>query len=115
MKRSALPLAWRVRPRATVLQPEGHARRADRPRDVAAAVVTEHAPQRDAARREPGDRPLQKGGTGGAELVGEHFHVGDAAVVIDGHVHVLPADATGRAPAVAVDAMADLADAPERL
>ena len=64
---------------------------------------------------EPGDGPLQKRRARRPELVGEDFDIGDAAVIVDRDVHVLPADAAAGAPAIAVDPMADTADAAQGL
>src|SRR6185369_12440899 len=85
------------------------------PGDVAIAVVAHHATNDDAAGRKPGEGPTEKSGTGRGELVGQHLDVGDATVIIDGHVDILPSH-TSRAPLpVAVDAMPHTSDHAERL
>ena len=95
--------------------PERVAHRPPRARDIATAVVAEHPLSRHAAGVEPRDRPLQEGGARGAELIVQHLDIGQAAMVIDGDMHVLqPYPPTGAA-AIAVNPMAHLADAPERL
>ena len=61
-------------------------------RAVAGAVVGDHALDRDAVAAVEGDRTAEEAGRGRGFLVGEDFGVGEAAVVVDGDVHVLPAD-----------------------
>ena len=48
-------------------------------------------------------------------LVRQHLDVGDATVIIDSYVDAFPADAAGTPLPVAMDAMADTVDRPERL
>jgi hypothetical protein len=62
----------------------------------------------------PPDRPLQEGRCGPAALIGQHFNVGDAAMVIDGHMHVFPAGAFDDGAPVAMNAMAHAQNAGER-
>jgi hypothetical protein len=45
----------------------------------------------------------------------KHFDIGDTAVIVHGDMDVLPADARTGAPAIAVDPVADTADAAQRL
>ena len=73
------------------------------------AVVGEHALDADAVfGGEPGDRPLQEGAGVLGALARQDLAVGDPAVVVDGHVQVLPAG-TGRAlDAVGEDPLADV-------
>ena len=52
---------------------------------------------------------------GRALLVGEHFGVGHPRAIVDGHVHVLPADPARVRPAVAVVPVPDAPDLPQRL
>jgi hypothetical protein len=96
----------------------------DRP--VAGAVIGEHPFDADPVASEEGDRPVQEAGRGRAFLVGEHFDVGEAAVVVDGDLDVLPADraadlavAVGEGavgvPGAAADAPTGAADDPAEL
>ena len=58
---------------------------------------------------------MQERGAGRAELVREHLDVGDATVVVDRDVHVLPPDPP-RAPAsIPMHPMPHPVDPPERL
>ena len=56
---------------------------------------------------------MQEGGTVGAELVRQDFDIGHAAVIVDRDVDVLPANGPRGASTIAVDPMAELADASE--
>src|SRR4051794_18447475 len=96
-------------------QSEAGARRAEQPGHIAAAVVAHHAPDGDTARRKPRDCAREEGGAGGTALVGQHFDIGDATVIVDRHVDIFPPDPWGAAPPIAVHAMADTANAAERL
>ena len=53
----------------------------------------------DAVAGEEGDGSLQEGDRGRCFLVGEHFSVGEATVVVDGDVNELPADRAALAAA----------------
>jgi hypothetical protein len=85
---------------------------------VALGVVGEHPGDGDAAGGEPGHRPGEEAGAGAGALVGQHFGVGQPGVIVDGHVHVVPAqsaaaDLLGAAvhpPAAAVGHPAELLD-----
>ena len=105
----------RVGPRPEMAQLEVRTRGAKESGHVAAAVIAHHPANDDAPGRKPGQGPAEKGGAGGRELVGQDLDVGDATVVIDGDVHVLPADAAPSPPTVAVDPVADAVDAAQRL
>src|SRR5262245_27467241 len=59
---------------------------------VAAAVVGQHAFDADPVLTIEGDRAAEEACGCCRFLVGEHFRVGEAAVVCDGDVHILPAD-----------------------
>jgi hypothetical protein len=78
------------------------------------AVVAHHATDAYAPRLQRCDGAPQKRRTGSAELVRQDFDIRHAAVIIDGHVHVLPANARRGPSAIAVDPVADLADASQR-
>ena len=69
-------------------------------RAIAGAVVGEDALDRDAQRREPGNRATKDAGRGGATLVGQDLGVGEPGGVVDGDVNKLPA---GHATLLAVD------------
>ena len=60
--------------------------------DVGGAVVGEDAFDGDVVAGEEGDRAAEEGDRGCGFLVGEHLGVGEAAVVVDRDVDVLPAD-----------------------
>ena len=55
------------------------------------------------------DGASQKGGRGGAGLIGQDLDIGGAAVVIDGDVRVLPADAFDARAPIAMNAVTDAA------
>jgi hypothetical protein len=55
---------------------------------VGGAVVGEHGARGDAARREPGERPLPERDRGDGALVGEDLAVGEPGAVVDGGVDV---------------------------
>jgi len=59
---------------------------------VARAVVCEYAFDLDAVAAVEGDRAVEKGDRRGRFLVVQDLGVGQAAVVVDGDVHELPAD-----------------------
>jgi hypothetical protein len=99
---------------AKMPETEGLTRDAPGPGHVAAAVVAHHALGANAPRLQPSDGALEKRGAGGAELVREDFDVGHPAVIVDRHVHVLPANAPRVEASVPLDPVPDLADAPER-
>lgn len=107
--------AWRVRPCPPVVEPELCVRVTEGAGHVAAAVVREQAVTCDPARRKPGDCALQEGGAVRAVLRGEHLDIGDARVIVDRHVGVLPAGPGRRLLRIAMDTMAAQAKAPERL
>src|SRR5690349_8779800 len=88
---------WPVWPGAEVSDAELAA--GDRVQDgaVGGAVVGKHALDADPVAGKEGDRATEKGGGGRGSFVEEHFGVGEAAVVIDGDVHVLPAGDAGDA------------------
>src|SRR5687767_3418422 len=88
---------------------------AKRVRDVRAAVVGEHPFDADAAAREPADHALQKARRRAAALVGQHLDVGDATVVVDGHVGVLVARARDDLAAIAMNPMPDSENTRQRL
>src|SRR5262245_54551429 len=83
-------------------------------RQVPAAVVGQHTLDDHLAVGPPGDRPTQKRRARGALLIGQDLDVGHATVIIDGDMHVLPADAAGPLAAIAMNSMPDAANAPER-
>src|SRR5512135_707905 len=60
---------------------------------VAGAVVGQDSFDLDAVSTVVGGRPEEEANGGCGFLVGEDFGVGEAAVVVDGDVDVLPADA----------------------
>ena len=64
---------------------------------VAAAVVGEHTLDVDAMPLVEGDSAPRKPTTVTAFFVAEHLGVGETAVVVDGDVHVLPADCAAEA------------------
>ena len=63
----------------------------------------------------PGDGAREKAGGRRAVITGQHFGVGEARTVVDGDVHMLPADVPRAAAAIAVYAMADASDPPQLL
>lgn len=79
------------------------------------AVVGEHALDVDAERCVPRDGAGEETEGRRGRLVGQHFRIREARVIIDGDVHVLPALTARLAAATAVDAMADALDAAELL
>src|SRR4029450_12394079 len=91
----AFGLAVRLRAvgtRAAVPDPErATGERVDRSA-VAGAVVGQDPLDRDPVPPVVRDGPAQEGDRGDGLLVAEHLRVGEAAVVVDRDVHVLPAD-----------------------
>jgi hypothetical protein len=64
---------------------------------VGGAVVAEHAFDADAVAAREADGAGEEAGGGRCCLVGEDFGVGESAVIVDGDVEVLPADAVAAA------------------
>src|SRR5918996_5184407 len=86
---------------AQVLEPQLTAGDRVDDRAVGGAVVAEDRLDPDAVAAVEGGCAAEEAGGSGCLLVGEHFGVGEAAVVVDGDVHVLVADG-GAAVAVLV-------------
>ena len=105
---------WSVRARARQSNPGAGGTPLKAMTAIRAAVVGEHALHDDPPSSKPLERPTQKAAGGGARLIGKHFDIGGATVIIDGHVDVLPAGAYAAAPH-GMDAMPDPKNAPERL
>ena len=116
MQRSALPLVRGV---------DGRVRRCRSPR---AAQCRRHAWARSAGplsvitactampwARNQARGPVQEGQGLTLAVTGPHLGVGQPRVVVDGHVHVLPAGARAALDAVAGDALADVPAAPQLL
>jgi hypothetical protein len=80
---------------------------------VAGAVVGKQAAYGDAKASVVSQSGGQEGGSRVAFLVGQNLGEGDARVIVDGDVEVLPADAFDVLAAIAVNAMTDTADATE--
>src|SRR5690348_14053981 len=80
-----------VGPRAQVADPELAAGECVHDAAVAAAVVGEYALDDDAVAAVESERAAQKTGCRCRSFVGEHLRVGEAAVVVDSDVDVLPA------------------------
>ena len=91
-------------------KPERAACERVRDRAVAGAVVGHHPLDPDPGVAEVGDRAAEEADRGRCLLVLEHLNVGQAGSVVDGDVHVLPADPAASAAAVAVDAVPGPAD-----
>ena len=64
-----------------------------RVRAIGGPVIRHHRPHHDALRAEPGERAVQEGQGIALAVTGPHLGIGQARVVVDGHVHVLPAGA----------------------
>ncbi len=71
------------------------------------AVVGSHAADDDRAPQSTSGDAVEKGGAAGAELVDQHFDVGDAAVIIDGYRDAYPADLSDPGVPVRVNARAN--------
>jgi len=89
----------------------GVAETADGAGAIGRAVVGEQAAGPDSSSCEEAESTIQEGFGGVLALVGEDFDVGEAGVIIDAGVDELPADAAYVFGSIAVDAMADPADA----
>ena len=74
-----------------MVEPQRVARLPKDARSIPAAVVGEDALTRDAPGAIPGDGALEKGAAAQAPLIRQDLHVGQARVIVDGDVHVLPA------------------------
>ena len=74
---------------------------------IAGTVIGEHAGDGDAEAGIVIDGSLQEGGSRGSFLVGQDLREGDAGVVVDSDMNVLPAGAMDAAAAVAGDATTD--------
>jgi hypothetical protein len=97
---------WAVGPRPAVSDPEARRRRGKDARDVAVAVVGEHAADPDAAGGKPArDAPDKSDGRRRA-LIRQDLRIGHATVVINRDVDVFPAGALHAQMAVAMNAMA---------
>src|SRR5512132_3761126 len=83
---------WPVGTRAAVPDPERATGERVDPSAVTGAVVGEDPLDLDPVPSVVGDGPAQEGDCGDGLLVAEHLRVGEAAVVVDRDVHVLPAD-----------------------
>ena len=59
--------------------------------DVAGAVVAHHCSHLHASLGKPGERPVQEADRAAGGEVVEHLGVGKSGVIVDHHVHVLPA------------------------
>ncbi len=68
----------------------------------------------DAPAGKPMDGATKKRGRGRTALIGQHFDIGDTAVIIDGHVHIFPAGSFDDRAAIAVNPVADAKNARER-
>src|SRR3954470_20039091 len=112
MKRSALPL---VRGVANVTDTVLLADVAQGAGLIAGAVIGEETADGDAELGVVAESGEQEGGSGKAFFIGQDLGKGDAGVVVDGDMDVLPADVAGIAFAVAMDAVADAADAAQFL
>src|SRR2546421_3105346 len=99
--------AWGVRPSALVADCMLLAEIAESPRLVAGTVIGEHAADGDAESLVIGDGGGEEGGGGEAFLIGKDLGEGNAGVIIDGDMHVFPADALEVASGVAGDAVTD--------
>jgi hypothetical protein len=71
---------------------------------IAGTVIGEHAGDGDAESRIVVHGSLQKGGSRGGFLVGQYLREGNAGVVVDRDMHVLPAGAMDAPASVAGDA-----------
>lgn len=83
---------------AEVLDPELSAGKRVHDRDVGAAVVGEQLLDLDPVAAVEADGAAEEAGRSRRFLIRQHLGVGEAAVVVDGDVHVLPAE---RAPHLA--------------
>lgn len=77
---------------------------------VTRAVIGEQAANGDAELGIEAESGQEESGSGKGFFIGKNLGEGNAGMIIDGNVNILPADMTGIATAVAVDAMADAAD-----
>src|ERR687897_208601 len=92
MRRSALPFVCGRRAGAEVADAERPAGERMDGCAVGGAVVGEQTLDLDAVASKESDCSPQEADGGGRFLVGVHFGVGEAAVVVDGDVDVLPPD-----------------------
>src|SRR5439155_21072356 len=77
---------------------------------VAGAIIGEHSLDADPVAAKEGDRAAQEASGGLPLLVAEHLDIGEPGRVVDGDVHVLPANPAATGAAVGVDAVARPAD-----
>jgi len=82
---------------------------------VAERVVGQQRTDPDPEGAPPGQRACEERRGRGAVLLRQDFDVADARAVVDGDVHVLPADAARTPAEVAVDPVPDARDAAELL
>lgn len=82
---------------------------------IAAPVVRQDALHGDALLGVPGDRAFEEPGGRLAALIAEDLPIAEARVIVDGDVGVLITHAPRAAAAIAMDAMPELADAPQLL
>jgi hypothetical protein len=95
-----------IRPGATMANAVLSAEATKGVRLIAGAVVGEHGADADAELSIPGECGLEESGGRGSLFVGQDVGEGDAGVIVDGDMHVLPADAFAVAFVIAVDAVA---------
>jgi hypothetical protein len=96
-------------------QPQGSAALAKHARQIAAAIVGEHALTGDAARPIPRDGPSDEAGARGSPLLRQDLDVGQPRVIVDRDVDVLPAGARRALLAVAMHPVPGLVKAPQAL
>ena len=78
---------------------------ANAPGAIGHRVVGQQPADADAPPPKPGQRALEKRGTGGRIVGREHLGIGQPRRVIDRDVQILPAHAPRAAPTIAVDSM----------
>src|SRR5689334_7736941 len=96
--------AWSVGASETLANVELLAEAAKAARAIAGTVIGEQAGDGDAEAGIVVDGGLQEGGGGRGLLIGKDLGEGDARVIVDGDMHVLPAGAMDAAATVAGDA-----------
>jgi len=99
--------AWSVRTSEALANTELLAELAKMAGAIAGTVIGEHAGDGDAESSIVVNGSLQEGGSRGSFLVGQDLREGNAGVVVDSDMHVLPAGAMDAAASVAGDATTD--------
>ena len=106
---------WRVRPSTDVFDFVALTSRTESPGLVARPIVGEQTTHVNPEARVPGQSRFEKSRCRNSFFVGSDLRESDPGVIVDGHVNILPSSISNVLIAVAVNAVADTAEAAEFL